>query len=159
MTKKNGAIQLTKVWFACDVGTALDPGNIEAQMVGGTIYGLSAALYGEISFNDGEVQQFNFPDYEALRMANSPNFTVKVLENKPLVVTEIISKKNFFYDYHSKYSSNGSLHILPAKIPNNTQIASFHRKENKHSINITTISKGICSQILTVSFLPISNFI
>ena len=30
----------------------------------------------------------------------------------------IISKKNFFYDYHSKYSSNGSLHILPAKIPN-----------------------------------------
>ena len=85
VTKKNGAIQLTKVWLACDVGTALDPGNIEAQMVGGTIYGLSAALYGEISFNDGEVQQFNFPDYEALRMANSPNFTVKVLENKPYI--------------------------------------------------------------------------
>ena len=45
--------------------------------------------------------------------------TVSVLENKPLVVTEIISKKNFFYDYNSKYSSNGSLHILPAKIPHN----------------------------------------
>ena len=40
---------------------------------------------------------------------------LSVLENKPLVVTEIISK--IFYDYDSKYSSNGSLHILPAKIP------------------------------------------
>ena len=43
--------------------------------------------------------------------------TVSVLDNKPLVVTEIISKKNFFYDYNSKYSSNGSIHIQPAKIP------------------------------------------
>ena len=50
-------------------------------------------------------------------LVGNRELTVSVLENKPLVVTEIISKKNFFYDYNSKYSSNGSLHILPAKIP------------------------------------------
>ena len=50
-------------------------------------------------------------------LVGNRELTVSVLENKPLVVTEIISKKNFFYDYNSKYSLNGSLHILPAKIP------------------------------------------
>ena len=51
-------------------------------------------------------------------LVGNRELTVSVLENKPLVVTEIFSKKNCFYDYNSKYSSNGSLHILPAKIPN-----------------------------------------
>ena len=50
-------------------------------------------------------------------LVGNRELTVSVLENKPLVVTEIFSKKNCFYDYNSKYSSNGSLHILPAKIP------------------------------------------
>ena len=50
-------------------------------------------------------------------LVGNRELTVSVLDNKPLVVTEIISKKNFFYDYNSKYCSNGSLHILPAKIP------------------------------------------
>lgn len=50
-------------------------------------------------------------------LVGNRELTVSVLENKPLVVTEIISKRNNFYDYNSKYSSNGSLHILPAKIP------------------------------------------
>ena len=50
-------------------------------------------------------------------LVGNRELTVSVLENKPLVVTEIISKKNCFYDYNSKYSSNGSFHILPAKIP------------------------------------------
>ena len=52
-------------------------------------------------------------------LVGNRELTVSVLENKPLVVTEIISRKNFFYDYNSKYSTNGSLHILPAKIPKN----------------------------------------
>ena len=50
-------------------------------------------------------------------LVGNRELTVSVLDNKPLTVTEIISKKNIFYDYNSKYSSNGSLHILPAKIP------------------------------------------
>ena len=50
-------------------------------------------------------------------LVGNRELTVSVLEDKPLVVTEIISKNNIFYDYDSKYSPNGSLHILPAKIP------------------------------------------
>lgn len=74
-------IQIKNVWIACDVGTALDPQNIRAQMEGGMIYGLSAAVHGEINFEDGEVQQENFPDYDALRMATAPITEVKILEN------------------------------------------------------------------------------
>ena len=55
-------------------------GNIDVQMVGGTLYGLSAALYGEVTFYDGEVEQTNFPDYDAIRMANCPELEVKNLK-------------------------------------------------------------------------------
>ena len=85
VAQKDGMIELSNIWIACDVGTALDPGNIEAQMVGGSLYGLSAALYGEITFYDGEVEQTNFPDYDAIRMANCPEFKVKILENNPYI--------------------------------------------------------------------------
>lgn len=74
-------IRITKAWIACDVGTALDPQNIRAQMEGGLIYGLSAALHGDISFENGEVQQENFPDYDALRMATTPEVAVQIFEN------------------------------------------------------------------------------
>jgi len=81
VTDTGDGIRITNAWIACDVGTALDPQNIRAQMSGGMIYGLSAAVHGEISFADGEVQQENFPDYDALRMGTAPNIEVKVLEN------------------------------------------------------------------------------
>ncbi len=45
--------------------------------------------------------------------------TVAVLKNKPLTVTEILPKNNEFYNYKSKYVKNSSLHLIPAKIPNN----------------------------------------
>lgn len=74
-------IKITKAWIACDVGIALDPQNIRAQMESGLIYGLSAAVHGEISFEDGEVVQENFPDYDAIRMASAPEINVQVFEN------------------------------------------------------------------------------
>ena len=77
----NGVIDVSKVWIACDVGTALDPRNIEAQMTGGCLFGLSAAMVGEITLKDQQVEQLNFPDYDALRMYNSPRFEVEILEN------------------------------------------------------------------------------
>ena len=78
-------IRINKCWIACDVGTALDPSIIEAQMVSGAIYGLSAAMQGELTFADGEVQQGNFYDYDALRMHNTPAFEVRILENDPFM--------------------------------------------------------------------------
>ncbi len=80
---EDGTIRIAKAWIACDVGIALDPGTVEAQMFGGMMYGLSAAVMGEITFADGEVEQFNFPDYDALRMHNAPVTEVRILETNP----------------------------------------------------------------------------
>lgn len=77
---ENGTIRIAKAWIACDVGIALDRGNLEAQMVGGMVYGLSAACFEEITFADGAVQQVNFPDYEAIRMHTAPITEVAILE-------------------------------------------------------------------------------
>ncbi|MHA6263933.1 xanthine dehydrogenase family protein molybdopterin-binding subunit [Arenibacterium sp. CAU 1754] len=77
---EDGSIRIAKAWIACDMGTALDRGIIEAQMVGGMIYGLSAACFGEITFADGEVEQRNFPDYDALRIHNTPETEVAIFE-------------------------------------------------------------------------------
>jgi isoquinoline 1-oxidoreductase beta subunit len=78
---EDGAIRINKCWIACDVGTALDPGIIEAQMISGAIYGMSAAAQGEITFTEGAADQWNFPDYDALRMHNTPTFEVAILES------------------------------------------------------------------------------
>ena len=80
VVNEDGLIRIARAWIACDMGRALDPGNIEAQMFGGMIYGLSAAMQEEITFSDGMVDQWNFPDYDALRMHNSPEFEVRILE-------------------------------------------------------------------------------
>jgi isoquinoline 1-oxidoreductase beta subunit len=75
-----GSIRIDKAWIACDMGLALDPRNVEAQMFGGMMYGLSAACFEEITFSDGAVEQRNFPDYEVLRMHTAPRTEVRVLE-------------------------------------------------------------------------------
>lgn len=73
-------IRIDQVFVAADVGTALDPRNIEAQLQGAVIFGLSAAMFGEITFADGVVEQKNFHQYEAVRMGQSPRIQVQVLE-------------------------------------------------------------------------------
>ena len=74
-------VRIERVWAAIDVGTALDPANIEAQVSGGIVFGLSAAIAGEIGFADGRVVQGNFDDYPILRMDRTPPIEVRVLEN------------------------------------------------------------------------------
>ena len=70
--------------FACviDCGIYINPDTIEAQMEGGIVFGLSAALYGQITWNNGSVVQSNFPDYEMVRMNVSPSINVHVMENE-----------------------------------------------------------------------------
>ncbi|MDP3264677.1 MAG: molybdopterin cofactor-binding domain-containing protein [Tabrizicola sp.] len=74
-------IKLTRAWIACDPGLAMDPSIIEAQMTGGMVYGLSAAIHGAITFDDQQVVERNFPDYDPLRMHTTPSFEVKILQN------------------------------------------------------------------------------
>jgi len=82
VTDRDGQIEISRAWIAADVGTALDPGNLEAQFTGAMVYGLSAACFGEITFAEGAVEQANFPDYDALRIHNTPVTEVKILENQ-----------------------------------------------------------------------------
>jgi isoquinoline 1-oxidoreductase beta subunit len=71
------------VWCAADVGTALDPGNLEAQMMSGIVYGLSAAMSQQVTFADGVAEQTNFDSYDAMRMNQCPEIAVRILENSP----------------------------------------------------------------------------
>lgn len=64
--------RVRRVVTAIDCGVAISPDQVAAQMEGGTCYGLSAALYGEVSLKDGAVQQTNFDGYRVLRMNESP---------------------------------------------------------------------------------------
>jgi isoquinoline 1-oxidoreductase beta subunit len=77
----DAGIRLTGAWAAVDVGIALDPGNIEAQVQGAMVYALSAAIRGEITFADGQAEQATFWDYEPLRLNQCPPIEVRILEN------------------------------------------------------------------------------
>ena len=77
------AIRIARASMACDPGRVLDPAIVRAQMESGLIYGLSAALMGEITFTDGRADQGNFPDYDALRMFNAPRIEVTILQGNP----------------------------------------------------------------------------
>ncbi len=81
VTVTQPGVKIDKVFVAVDVGTALDPRNIEAQQQSGVIFGLSAALHGEISFAQGAAEQSNFHDYPVLRLQQAPEIVVKVLES------------------------------------------------------------------------------
>ena len=74
-------IRVEKVWIAADVGTAIDPGIIEAQLFSGAIFGLSSAMSQEITLKDGMVEQSNFHDFDAMRIFQCPQFEIAILEN------------------------------------------------------------------------------
>ncbi len=76
-----GVIHIKRVWSAVDVGIAVQPRNVEAQIVGGIVYGLSNALKERITFVNGVVQQSNFHDYEMLRMGDSPEILCTVMDS------------------------------------------------------------------------------
>ncbi len=78
-------IRIDKVWCAVDLGTALDPSIIEAQMQSGIVFGLSAALGQEITFADGMVEQTNFDTYDAMRIHQAPEIEVAILENSETI--------------------------------------------------------------------------
>lgn len=78
---RDGDVVIEKVWAVADPGVVLDPDNFKTQIVSGIIYGLSAAMMQKINFVDGMVEQGNFFDYDALRMAQCPDIEVELLLN------------------------------------------------------------------------------
>ena len=76
-----GEVHLRRVTSAVDTGIAVNPDTIAAQLQGGLIFGLTAALYGEITIEKGRVQQSNFNDYRMLRIDEVPNIEVHVVRS------------------------------------------------------------------------------
>ncbi len=75
----NGAVKVHKVWCAVDTGWVISPDTIKAQMEGGTIYGLTAALKGEITIQSGRVVQRHFNDYQMIRHNEAPEIETHIV--------------------------------------------------------------------------------
>jgi isoquinoline 1-oxidoreductase subunit beta len=73
---QKGEVRVDRVVAAVDCGHVVNPSIVEAQIQSGVIYGLSAALYGEITIKDGQVVQGNFDEYEVVRLADAPKIEV-----------------------------------------------------------------------------------
>jgi isoquinoline 1-oxidoreductase beta subunit len=78
---QQGEVHLRRVTSAVDTGIAVNPDTIVAQFEGGLIFGLTAALYGEITIDKGRVQQSNFNDYRMLRIDQVPKIEVHVIKS------------------------------------------------------------------------------
>jgi isoquinoline 1-oxidoreductase beta subunit len=70
--RDTGIIRVPEIWIAADVGIAISPRNLDAQLQSAVIHSLSNLLKERITFKNGEVQQSNFYDYPVLRMSESP---------------------------------------------------------------------------------------
>lgn len=81
---KDGAVRVRRVVCAVDCGTAVNPDTIRAQIQGGVIFGITAALYGEITLKDGRVEQTNFDTCQILRMNEAPAIEVHIVQNSEL---------------------------------------------------------------------------
>jgi isoquinoline 1-oxidoreductase beta subunit len=77
-----GEVRLRRAVVAVDCGIAINPSSVEAQMQGGVLFGLSAALYSAITLKNGAVEQSNFHDYRNLRMNEVPTMEVYRVESK-----------------------------------------------------------------------------
>jgi isoquinoline 1-oxidoreductase subunit beta len=75
----NGTVKIHKMWCAVDAGWVVNPDTIKAQMEGGTLYGVSAALNGEITIQNGRVVQRHFNDYKVVRMNDAPEVETHIV--------------------------------------------------------------------------------
>jgi isoquinoline 1-oxidoreductase beta subunit len=80
--KPDGSFSVDRVVCAVDCGVAINPDVIRAQMEGGIGFGLTAALYGEITLKEGAVEQSNFNDYPLLRIGEMPRIEVHIVPSE-----------------------------------------------------------------------------
>jgi isoquinoline 1-oxidoreductase beta subunit len=77
----SGELKVHRVTAAVDCGSTINPDTAKQQVESGVIYGLTAALHGEITIEKGAVAQSNFPDYEMVRMADVPEIDVHFIDS------------------------------------------------------------------------------
>ena len=76
---KDGVPVVHKVTVAADLGRMVNPDTVEAQIQSSIIFGLTAALYGEITLDKGRVQQTNFHQYKMVRMNEAPQIDITLV--------------------------------------------------------------------------------
>jgi isoquinoline 1-oxidoreductase beta subunit len=74
-------VRVRRIVCAIDCGFAINPDTVAAQMESGIIFGLSAALYGEITLKNGRVEQTNYPSYDVLRLADTPAIETHIINS------------------------------------------------------------------------------
>ena len=72
LTVQESAVRVDRVVAFADTGEVIHPDSLRGQLEGGILFGLTAALFGEITIEEGAVVQRNFPDYEMIRLATTP---------------------------------------------------------------------------------------
>jgi isoquinoline 1-oxidoreductase beta subunit len=77
--RADGAVRVVRAFSAIDCGRAVNTNGVRAQVEGGLIDGLSAALHGEVTVERGRIQQSNFHDYPLLRMSEAPSIDVRIV--------------------------------------------------------------------------------
>ena len=77
----SGQVKVTRVVCAVDCGVVINPDTVRAQIQSAVIFGLGAALYGEITFKSGRVEQSNFHDYRPLRINETPTFDIHIVKS------------------------------------------------------------------------------
>ena len=78
---RDGAVRVRRVVCAVDCGTVVNPDTVQAQIQSAIIFGITAALYGEITLKNGRVEQTNFDSYQILRMNEAPAVEVHIVQN------------------------------------------------------------------------------
>ncbi len=78
---KDGAVRVRRVVCAVDCGTVVNPDTVQAQIQSAIIFGITAALHGEVTLKDGRVQQSNFDTYQMLRMNEAPAIEVHIVRS------------------------------------------------------------------------------
>src|SRR5205807_4757289 len=78
---RDGAVRVRRVVCAVDCGTVVNPDTVQAQIQSAIIFGITAALYGEITVKDGRVEQTNFDAYQILRMNEAPAVEVYIVNS------------------------------------------------------------------------------
>jgi isoquinoline 1-oxidoreductase subunit beta len=78
---KDGVVRVRRVVCAVDCGTVVNPDTVQAQIQSAIIFGITAALHGEITLKDGRVEQANFDTYQMLRINEAPDIEVHIVQN------------------------------------------------------------------------------
>ena len=78
---KDGKIKVHRVVVAVDLGRMINPNIVQQQLESNIVFGLTAALYGDITLKDGRVQQTNFHDYKLLRMPETPKIEMHIVKS------------------------------------------------------------------------------